>query len=184
VRRLAEQSLNRPLSLDLAPGASGARIGEVGGAEAGALACEVARVAGPARGGVLEALLAQRAPRRCLVFTGTKAEAVQLAARLAGVASLRGAAALHGDLPQFQRTALMDSFKSGAMPLLVATDVAARGIHVDGLDLVVHCGVPLTGSGGARRTKAAASLVNVEQFLHRSGRTARMGAAGESLYNP
>ena len=94
------------------------------------------------------------------------------------------AAALHGDLPQFQRTALMDSFKSGAMPLLVATDVAARGIHVDGLDLVVHCGVPLTGSGGARRTKAAASLVNVEQFLHRSGRTARMGAAGESLYNP
>lgn len=192
VRTLAARVCQRPVFLDISnphgpsgentSGEGGGRGSSVGGVESGSITCEVLRVAASSRAMVLGEVLALRSPRRCLVFTNTKAEAVALASRLATCSALRGAAALHGDLPQFQRTALMNDFKSGALDLMVATDVAARGIHVDGLDLVVHCGLPVTGSGGARRgKKSAAEVVNVEQFLHRTGRTARMGTTGTSL---
>jgi superfamily II DNA/RNA helicase len=72
------------------------------------------------------------------------------------------AAALHGGMTQMARTKTLEDFKDGRTPVLIATDVAARGIHVDGVDLVVHVDPP-------RDSK---------DYLHRAGRTARAGQAG------
>jgi superfamily II DNA/RNA helicase len=72
------------------------------------------------------------------------------------------AAALHGGMTQVARTKTLEDFKEGRTPILIATDVAARGIHVDGVDLVVHIDPP-------RDSK---------DYLHRAGRTARAGQAG------
>jgi superfamily II DNA/RNA helicase len=72
------------------------------------------------------------------------------------------AAALHGGMTQMARTKTLEDFKEGRTPVLIATDVAARGIHVDGVDLVVHIDPP-------RDSK---------DYLHRAGRTARAGQTG------
>jgi superfamily II DNA/RNA helicase len=69
---------------------------------------------------------------------------------------------LHGNLAQPARTRALAAFAAGTVPVLVATDIAARGIHVDGIDLVVHFDPP----------------AEPKAYLHRSGRTARAGAAG------
>ncbi|MER5735526.1 DEAD/DEAH box helicase [Streptomyces sp. NPDC002262] len=84
--------------------------------------------------------------------------------RLTGDLLARGvpAAALHGGKSQPQRTRALARFRSGQVPVLVATSVAARGIHVDGLDLVVNVDPP----------------ADPKDYLHRSGRTARAGNPG------
>ena len=97
---------------------------------------------------------------RSLVFTRTKHAARRLARQL--TASGIPAAELHGDLSQGARERNLASFADGVVRVIVATDVAARGIHVDGIDLVIHADPP-------SEHKA---------YLHRSGRTARAGAAG------
>ncbi|HWD44204.1 MAG TPA: DEAD/DEAH box helicase [Actinomycetota bacterium] len=99
-------------------------------------------------------------PGRTLVFVRTKHRAARLARQLehAGVR----AGALHGNLAQPARTRALAAFAAGTVPVLVATDIAARGIHVDGIDLVVHFDPP----------------AEPKAYLHRSGRTARAGAAG------
>ncbi|NED96022.1 DEAD/DEAH box helicase [Phytoactinopolyspora alkaliphila] len=101
-----------------------------------------------------------RAHPRSIVFTRTKSGATRLAEDLerAGVPAVD----LHGDLSQRVRERNLDRFKSGRAQVVVATDVAARGIHVDGVGLVVHY-------DPAGESKA---------YLHRSGRTARAGASG------
>ena len=100
------------------------------------------------------------APGRTVVFTRTKHRAKKLARQLnaAGVAAVE----LHGNLSQGARTRTMDAFSSGRAATLVATDIAARGIHVDDVALVVHADPP----------------VEHKSYLHRSGRTARAGAEG------
>jgi superfamily II DNA/RNA helicase len=99
-------------------------------------------------------------PGRTLVFVRTKHRAARLARQLdhAGVR----AGALHGNLAQPARTRALAAFAAGTVPVLVATDIAARGIHVDGIDLVLHFDPP----------------AEPKAYLHRSGRTARAGAAG------
>jgi len=94
------------------------------------------------------------------MFTRTKRGAKTLARQL----SLRGVPAveLHGNLSQGARTRNLDAFSSGRATTLVATDIAARGIHVDDVGLVVHADPP----------------VEHKAYLHRSGRTARAGASG------
>lgn len=101
-----------------------------------------------------------RANERTLVFTRTKRGADRLASDLdrEGVK----AAAIHGDLRQNHREQALRRFSEGALPVLVATDVAARGIHVDEVDVVIHFDPP----------------EDHKTYLHRSGRTARAGAAG------
>ena len=101
-----------------------------------------------------------RRPARTLFFVRTKHGADRLTTQLdrLGVE----ARALHGNLNQNQRHRALDAFASGNVRVLVATDVAARGIHVDDVDLVVHYDVPN----------------DHKDYLHRSGRTARAGAAG------
>jgi superfamily II DNA/RNA helicase len=100
------------------------------------------------------------APGRTMVFTRTKHGAKALTRQLnkSGVPTVE----LHGNLSQNARTRNMEAFHSGAASTLVATDIAARGIHVDDVALVVHADPP----------------VEHKAYLHRSGRTARAGAAG------
>ena len=97
---------------------------------------------------------------RSLVFTRTKHAARRLARQL--TTSGIPAAELHSDLSQGVRERNLASFASGAVRVIVATDIAARGIHVDGIDLVIHADSP----------------AEHKAYLHRSGRTARAGAAG------
>jgi superfamily II DNA/RNA helicase len=110
------------------------------------------------RTGVLAAITGGRG--RSLVFTRTKNGAHQLARKLtrAGIP----AGELHGDLTQSSRERNLAAFAAGQTRVMVATDVAARGIHVDGIDLVVHADSP----------------AEPKAYLHRAGRTARAGAAG------
>ncbi|WP_395690234.1 DEAD/DEAH box helicase [Nocardioides sp.] len=100
------------------------------------------------------------APGRTVVFTRTKHGAKALTRQLnsRGVPTVE----LHGNLSQGARTRNMEAFHSGRATTLVATDIAARGIHVDDVALVVHADPP----------------VEHKAYLHRSGRTARAGARG------
>ena len=97
---------------------------------------------------------------RTLIFTRTKVAADRLARDLLGEGVK--AAPIHGDLRQSAREKSLREFISGRLPVLVATDVAARGIHVDDVDVVVQFDPP-----GDHKT-----------YLHRSGRTARAGETG------
>ena len=99
-------------------------------------------------------------PARTLFFVRTKHGADRLAKQLSrhGVDAL----AIHGNLNQNQRSRALEAFASGRSRVLVATDVAARGLHVDDVDLVVHFDPPN----------------DHKDYLHRSGRTARAGATG------
>ena len=100
------------------------------------------------------------APGRTMVFTRTKHGAKKLSRQLnaSGVPAVE----LHGNLSQNARTRNMDAFHAGAARTLVATDIAARGIHVDDVALVIHADPP----------------IEHKAYLHRSGRTARAGADG------
>jgi superfamily II DNA/RNA helicase len=97
---------------------------------------------------------------RTLIFTRTKRGADRLVAdlKLSGV----NAQPLHGDLRQNARERALAQFSEGKLPVLVATDVAARGIHVDAIDVVIHYDPP----------------EDHKTYLHRSGRTARAGESG------
>jgi superfamily II DNA/RNA helicase len=98
--------------------------------------------------------------KRSLVFTRTKHGAERLARQLteAGIP----AAELHGNLRQGARSRNLAAFASGLASVMIATDIAARGIHIDGIDLVVHADPP----------------AEHKAYVHRSGRTARGGADG------
>ncbi|MFI7544086.1 DEAD/DEAH box helicase [Actinoplanes sp. NPDC049599] len=100
------------------------------------------------------------APGRTVVFTRTKRRAKTLTRQLvqAGVPAVE----LHGNLAQNARNRNMAAFSDGSAQTLVATDIAARGIHVDDIAIVIHADPP----------------VEHKAYLHRSGRTARAGAQG------
>ena len=97
---------------------------------------------------------------RTLVFTRTKRGADKLVDQFQ--AEGVNAGAIHGDLRQSQREKSLADFSDGKLPVLVATDVAARGIHVDDIDVVIHYDPPS----------------DHKTYLHRSGRTARAGESG------
>ncbi|MBB6459878.1 DEAD/DEAH box helicase [Flammeovirga kamogawensis] len=100
---------------------------------------------------------------RGVVFTRTKAEAQQVSKQLHG--KQFKAEAIHGDLSQKERDKVMRAFKGNKLQILVATDLAARGIDIADLAYVVHYQLP----------------DKMEYFTHRSGRTARAGKSGTSL---
>jgi superfamily II DNA/RNA helicase len=100
------------------------------------------------------------APGRTLVFTRTKRGATRLTKQL--VAAGVSAVELHGNLAQGARSRNLAAFSRGKASTLVATDIAARGIHVDDVALVIHADPPMEHKA----------------YLHRSGRTARAGASG------
>jgi superfamily II DNA/RNA helicase len=101
-----------------------------------------------------------RSSGRTMVFTNTKHGADRLAGKLEDLDV--AAQAIHGDLRQNMREKALHNFSSGKLKVLVATDVAARGIHVDDVDVVIHYDPPS----------------DHKTYLHRSGRTARAGESG------
>ena len=101
-----------------------------------------------------------KANEKTLVFVRTKRGADRLVEQL--IRDGVKAGAIHGDLRQNQRERTIKDFGSGRLPVLVATDVAARGIHIDAVDIVVHFDPP----------------EDHKAYLHRSGRTARAGTSG------
>jgi superfamily II DNA/RNA helicase len=97
---------------------------------------------------------------RTIMFVRTKHHVDKLAKKLNSIGVRAGA--LHGGKAQGARTRILGDFKEGTTPVLVATDVAARGIHVEDVSLVVHVDPP----------------ADAKDYLHRAGRTARAGQAG------
>ncbi|QSQ25702.1 DEAD/DEAH box helicase [Pyxidicoccus parkwayensis] len=113
--------------------------------------------------GLLTHLLKEGRIARALVFTRTKHGANRVAKQLEGAGV--HAAAIHGNKSQNARERALDDFRSGSLRVLVATDIAARGIDIDGLSHVINYDLP-----------------NVpEQYVHRIGRTGRAGASGTAV---
>ncbi|CUS22189.1 LAQU0S04e10242g1_1 [Lachancea quebecensis] len=101
--------------------------------------------------------------KTAIVFTRTKANAERIAT-LCNLLEF-SATALHGDLNQNQRTGALDLFKAGRRSILVATDVAARGLDIPSVDIVINYDIP----------------VDSKSYIHRVGRTARAGRSGKSI---
>jgi ATP-dependent RNA helicase DeaD len=111
----------------------------------------------------LNRLLLVERPESCMIFCNTRIAVDQVQSFLfrKGYASQ----ALHGDIPQGRRLKTMQQFKLGEFHLLVATDVAARGIHIDFLSMVINYDVP----------------VEKDSYVHRIGRTGRAGNGGRAI---
>jgi len=105
-------------------------------------------------------LLHRDRPRQCIVFTRTKRGAERLAERLRN--RVAGVATIHGDLAQTVRNRVMQGFRNGTIPVLVATDVVGRGIDVVDISHVINFDIP----------------DDAENYVHRIGRTGRMGKDG------
>lgn len=112
---------------------------------------------------LLLSILKKLDPQSTIIFTNTKDAAVEVAMRL----KLNGykAAYLMGDMVQSKRLKTLDDFKDGRITILVATDVAARGLQIDDLELVVNYDIP----------------EDYENYVHRIGRTARAGKSGKAV---
>ncbi|CAN1173532.1 DEAD-box ATP-dependent RNA helicase 53, mitochondrial [Linum perenne] len=112
---------------------------------------------------VLSPLITEHAKGgKCIVFTETKRDADRLAYAMSK--SLK-CEALHGDISQMQRERTLAGFRDGQFNILVATDVAARGLDVPNVDLIIHYAIPNSP----------------ETFVHRSGRTGRAGKKGTAI---
>ena len=111
----------------------------------------------------LNLLLRSAEPTRCMIFCNTKLMVDEVSACL----NRNGFACegIHGDMNQSQRTRVMEGFKAARIPILVATDVAARGIDVNDVDYVINYDIPQ----------------NSEIYVHRIGRTGRAGKAGNAI---
>lgn len=112
---------------------------------------------------VLLGLLARDKPASALIFCNQKFMAEEISRRL-GINGYE-CEYIMGDLPQAKRLEVLNKLKAGKLSLLVATDVAARGLDINALDLVVNYDVPM----------------DPESYVHRIGRTARAGAAGKAI---
>ena len=112
---------------------------------------------------LLLGLLKREGGSRILIFSNTREEARRLEDRL----GRNGwqARALTGDVDQKKRLKLLNDFKDGELPVLVATDVASRGLHIEGVTHVINWDMPQ----------------DAEDYVHRIGRTARAGAAGKAI---
>jgi ATP-dependent RNA helicase RhlB len=113
--------------------------------------------------GMLLGILRHSGGSRTMVFVNTKraAERIELTLRANGIE----ARTLSGDVPQSRREKLLERFRTGELPVLVATDVAARGLHIDGVSHVVNYDLPQ----------------DAEDYVHRIGRTARAGSDGDAI---
>src|SRR5208282_2446560 len=153
IKALAEKLLNRPQTIEATPPNS----------TVDAIAQRVHPVNREDKARLLAWLVGHHSWRRVLVFTRTKHGADKL------VRSLHGdgirAVALHGNKSQNARTRSLADFKTGTVQVLVATDIAARGIDIDQLPHVVNYDLPIVP----------------EDYVHRIGRTGRAGATGEAV---
>lgn len=112
---------------------------------------------------LLMAVAAQRNPTRCIVFVRTKFSADRVAYRLQQAGF--NAQEIHSGLVQKRREQILQGFRDGSFPIMVATDVASRGLDIQGVDHVINLDIP----------------ENPEDYVHRVGRTARMGKQGWAI---
>ena len=112
---------------------------------------------------LLVTLLRERAATRTMIFVNTKRAAERLFDTLE--ANEIHAAAISGDVPQNKRQRMLAEFQEGKLPVLIATDVASRGLHVPGVSHVFNFDLPQ----------------DAEDYVHRIGRTARAGASGDAI---
>jgi superfamily II DNA/RNA helicase len=113
--------------------------------------------------GIIKALFKERKPERVIIFTSSKVKTKELAISI--IRAGYKAKAMHSDLEQAERDDVMYQFRSGKIDILVATDIVARGIDIDDIQLVVNYDVPH----------------DKEDYVHRIGRTARAGKNGRSI---
>jgi len=153
IERLAREILNDPARIEVTP--------EV--VTVDRVAQHVYHVPGFAKRALLEDLMADPALSRVIVFTRTKHGANRLAGQL--VKSGVNADAIHGNKSQGARQRALENFRDNSARVLVATDIAARGIDVDGVTHVINFDLPM----------------EAESYVHRIGRTARAGASGTAI---
>jgi ATP-dependent RNA helicase RhlE len=153
IMHLADSLLHEPVKIAVTPVASAAPIIEQ----------SLYFVPRASKQAMLEHLLADGGLERVLVFTKTKHGADRVCKRLLGAGVT--ADAIHGNKAQNRRTRALDAFRTGRCRVLVATDVAARGLDVDNITHVVNFDLPM----------------EPEAYVHRIGRTGRAGAAGIAI---
>ncbi len=153
IKKLAASFLKNPVTIEVArSNATAERVTQI-----------VYKVDEDAKKDAVAHLLRGRDLKQVLVFSNTKIGASRLARQLEqqGIK----ASAIHGDKSQAERIAALEAFKNGSIDVLVATDVAARGLDIAELPCVINYDLPY----------------NAEDYVHRIGRTGRAGASGDAL---
>lgn len=153
VRMIAREYMNNPVEIELTP----EKI------TVDAIAQELFHVSKDEKINLLLGILKKEKPKNALIFTNMKEEARIVAERLRH--NEYPCEFLSGDLPQGKRSRILEEVKCGKISLLVATDVAARGIHINNLELVINYDIP----------------EHCENYVHRIGRTARAGKTGKAI---
>ncbi|SFU39347.1 Superfamily II DNA and RNA helicase [Pseudoduganella namucuonensis] len=153
IKKLANSFLKEPVLIEVArSNATAERVTQV-----------VYKVAEEHKRDVVAHILRQRELKQVIVFSNTKIGASRLARSLEQEGMK--ATAIHGDKTQQERMAALESFKKGEIDVLVATDVAARGLDISDLPCVINYDLPY----------------NAEDYVHRIGRTGRAGASGDAI---
>ena len=152
-KKIAAAHMNRPTTIELTPEQL----------TVDTITQEIYHVKSHIKANLLLGILKNEAPRNALIFANMR----HAAARLARTLGANGYRCRHltGDLPQNQRLRIIEDFTAGRFPILVATDVAARGLHIDGLEMVINYDLPQ----------------DFENYVHRVGRTARAGNSGKAV---
>jgi len=153
IKKLASSFLNKPVSIEVArSNATADKVTQV-----------VYKVSEEHKREAVAHILRQRELKQVIVFSNTKIGASRLARGLEQEGMK--ATAIHGDKSQQERMAALEAFKKGEIDVLVATDVAARGLDISDLPCVVNYDLPY----------------NAEDYVHRIGRTGRAGASGDAI---
>ncbi|QNA90331.1 DEAD/DEAH box helicase [Massilia sp. Dwa41.01b] len=153
IKKLANSFLDKPVLIEVArSNATAEKVTQV-----------VYKVDEEQKRDVVEFLIRQRELKQVIVFSNTKIGASRLSRHLEQTGIK--ASAIHGDKTQQERMAALESFKKGEIEVLVATDVAARGLDISDLPCVINFDLPY----------------NAEDYVHRIGRTGRAGASGDAL---
>jgi ATP-dependent RNA helicase RhlB len=153
VHRLAWDFMNAPVEISIAP--EKVTVDEI--------SQSLYHVSRDEKVSLLLGILKHEDPESAIIFTNTKREAVELSHRLS--ANGFHNKYLMGDLPQKKRLKIIERVKAGEQRILIATDVAARGLHIEDLALVVNYDIP----------------EDYENYVHRIGRTARAGKTGKAI---
>jgi ATP-dependent RNA helicase RhlB len=152
-RKIAADYLNQPAFIELTPEKL----------TVDTITQELYHVKSHIKPNLLLGVLQKERPRNALIFVNMRHSAFKLAKKL----DLNGLRSRHlsGDLPQAKRLRIIEDFMAGKFSFLVATDVAARGLHIEGLEMVVNYDLPQDS----------------ENYVHRIGRTARAGNSGKAV---
>ena len=152
-RKIAAEHMNRPVFIEVTPEQL----------TVDTISQELYHVKSHIKMNLMLGILKAQAPQNALIFTNMRHAAFRLSKKLQhnGFRSQH----LTGDLPQSRRLKIIDDFMAGKFAFLVATDVAARGLHIDSLEMVINYDLPQ----------------DCENYVHRIGRTARAGNTGKAI---